>query len=118
MATAVRLKHRQTGIVKTGYCGFSWTSFFFGGLAALFRGDLAYGLGVLATGILLASFSFGLLWFVVSLGWAFIYNNNYTQRVCGELLILGKSVIRHTQAPGVAGGEEQGPRAVLRTVRR
>lgn len=81
MAHAVQLRHGKSRIVKNGYYGFSWTSFFFGGLAALFRGDIAYGLGVLVGGILAAAFSFGLLWFVVALGWAFIYNRNYTQRL-------------------------------------
>jgi|SRR5208282_5377155 len=81
MAHAVKLRHSKSGIVKNGYYGFSWTSFFFLGLAALFRGDIAYGLGVLAAGILAGAFSFGLLWLVVALAWAFIYNKNYTQRL-------------------------------------
>ena len=81
MATTVQMKHKQSGIVKNGYYGFSWTSFFFGGLPALFRGDVAYGLGVLVAGILFGAFSAGLLWFVVGLVWAFIYNKNYTHRL-------------------------------------
>lgn len=81
MATAVQMKQKNTGIVKPGYYGFSWTSFFFGGLPALFRGDLAYGLAVLAVGILMSLFSAGLLWFVVGLIWAFVYNKNYTHRM-------------------------------------
>jgi hypothetical protein len=81
MATEVPMVHRQTGITKNGFYGFSWTSFFFGGFPALIRGDLAYGLGILAVGLLAAAFSAGLLWFVVTIIWAFIYNRNYTQRL-------------------------------------
>jgi len=41
------------------------------------------------------------------------FNSLHAQRVCGELLILGKSVIRHTQAnslgtgASIVGREEQ-----------
>lgn len=38
MATVVMLKHPETGIVTKGFYGFSWTTFFFGCLPALFRG--------------------------------------------------------------------------------
>jgi hypothetical protein len=78
MATAVRLRQPQTGIVKTGYFGFSWTSFFFGGIPAMMRGDVALGVGLLIAGLVFGAFSAGLLWFVVGLIWAFIYNKRYT----------------------------------------
>ncbi len=81
MARSVQMRQKETGIVKNGYYGFSWTSFFFGGLPALFRGDIVYGVGVLIVGILAAAFSFGFLWLLVSLIWAFIYNKNYTHRL-------------------------------------
>lgn len=77
----MQLKHTQSGIVKNGYYGFSWTSFFFGGLPALIRGDIGYGLAVLIAAILAGAFSFGLLWFIVGLIWAFIYNKTYTHRL-------------------------------------
>jgi hypothetical protein len=81
MAKSVQMKHKQTGIIKNGYYGFSWTSFFFGGFPALFRGDIGYGLGILVAGLLVGAFSGGLLWFAVSLVWAFVYNKNYTHRL-------------------------------------
>jgi|ERR1035437_483140 hypothetical protein len=38
------------------------------------------------------------------------FNSLHAQRVCGELLILGKSVIRHTQAVAVArSGQASSP---------
>jgi hypothetical protein len=78
------MKHKQTGVVKSGYFGFSWTSFFFGGFPALFRGDLGYGLGVLVAAFILGGVSFGLLWFLIGLIWAAIYNKNYTHRLLQE----------------------------------
>jgi len=81
MAAAVQMKHKETGIVKTGYYGFSWTSLFFGGFPALLRGDISYGLAVIIAGVLFGAFSTGMLWLAVALVWAFIYNKYYTQRL-------------------------------------
>ena len=81
MAGVVAMKHPQTGIRKNGFYGFSWTSFLFGGFPALFRGDVLHGIGILAVGVLFGAFSAGLLWLLVGLVWAFIYNKNYTHRL-------------------------------------
>ena len=51
------MKHEKTGVVKKGFYGFSWTSFFFGGFSSLFRGDIMTGLIIL----LLSSLLFYLL---------------------------------------------------------
>ena len=80
MAATIQLKHAQTGIVKNGFYGFSWTSLLFGGFPALFRGDMGYGLAILLGGCLFAAVSYGTLWFVVSLLWAAFYNKNFTHR--------------------------------------
>jgi hypothetical protein len=88
VATAVRMRQPQTGIVKTGYFGFSWTSFFFGGFPALMRGDIWIGLAVLAGSLVASAFSAGLLWFVVGLIWAVIYNKMYTQKLLQQGFIL------------------------------
>lgn len=81
MAVAIHMKHEQTGITKYGFYGFSWTSFFFGGFPALFRGDIGYGLAILFGGCLFAAFSHGTLWFLVSVVWAAIYNRHFTHRL-------------------------------------
>ena len=70
MATTVMMKHPDLGIVKKGFFGFSWTTFFFGGFPALFRGDLFIGLLV----IIINFITFG----VAGLIWAFFYNKSYT----------------------------------------
>lgn len=80
MATAVRLFHPQSGLVRAGYVGFSWTSLFFSGIPAIVRGDVVVGLVVLVGTIALGAPSFGSLGFLVNLIWAFVYNRMYTAR--------------------------------------
>ena len=81
MAATIRMKHKQTGIIKQGYYGFSWTSLFFGGFPALIRGDILYGVIAIALGVVLGVASMGILAYAAWLIWAFIYNKNYTQRL-------------------------------------
>ncbi len=40
MAKKVALIHPQTGLMKSGYYGFSWTFLFFGWFVPVFRGEL------------------------------------------------------------------------------
>ena len=88
MAHKVRLKHPGTNLVKTGFYGFSWTSFFFGGIPAMMRGDVGIGLGLLAAGLVASAVSAGLLWFVVGLIWAFVYNRRYTSNLLENGYVL------------------------------
>jgi hypothetical protein len=80
MATPVRLYHPPSGLSRTGYVGFSWTSLFFSGIPAIMRGDVVIGLVVLVGTIALGAPSFGSLGFLVNLIWAFVYNRIYTTR--------------------------------------
>jgi len=41
MATRVKMKHKDTGLTKDGFVGYSWTTLFWGFWPALFRGDYA-----------------------------------------------------------------------------
>lgn len=73
MATIIMMKNPQTGIIKKGFYGFSWTTFFFGGLPALFRGDIKTGILVLIACLLTG----GVAGFI----WAFFYNKYYTLKL-------------------------------------
>lgn len=73
MATVVMMKHPQTGLIKKGFLGFSWTVFFFGGFPALFRGD--WGMGLLL--LVLVFFTGG----ISNLIACFLYNKHYTMRL-------------------------------------
>ena len=73
MATVVMLKQPQSGLVQKGFFGFSWTTLFFGGWPAIFRGDILVGVLL----IILQLCTFGL----ASLVWAFLYNKSYTRKL-------------------------------------
>ena len=70
MAKTVMLKHPQTGILKKGFYGYSWTTLFFSGFPPTFRGDIFMGLAV----ILLTMIT-GWLFPII---WGFFYNKRYT----------------------------------------
>lgn len=73
MATRVMMKNPQTGLIKKGYFGFSWTVFFFGGFPPMFRGD--WGTGLIL--IVLSIFTCGISNIIA----CFIYNKSYTTRL-------------------------------------
>ncbi|MDR1827328.1 MAG: hypothetical protein LBR29_03235 [Methylobacteriaceae bacterium] len=70
MAVLINMQHPQTGIIRPGYYGFSWTTLFFGGFPALFRGDAVTALAVSVFSVC----TFG----AAQVIWAFIYNRTYT----------------------------------------
>jgi hypothetical protein len=70
MAQVVMMKNPATGVVKKGFYGFSWTTFFFGGFPAIFRGQIGLGLIVCLVGLVTVG--------IGSFIWAFIYNKRYT----------------------------------------
>lgn len=87
MAEVIMMKHPQTGVIKKGFVGFSWTVFFFGWLAMVFRGDIILGLCLsLAT---VCSLLFNetqylahvLLIWLIQIVFAFTYNKSYTSRL-------------------------------------
>lgn len=70
------MQQPSTGIVKKGFYGFSWTTLFFGGFPAIFRGDLVEGILVLVANFL----TFG----VAGIIWAFVYNKRYTLKLINQ----------------------------------
>jgi hypothetical protein len=76
MANGSIIFENSFGGVKKAPIGFSWTTFFFGGIPALMRGHI--GLGLIQ--IIVQLFTFGLS----SIVFAFIYNKIYTKYLIGE----------------------------------
>lgn len=90
MATTILMKHPQSGIVKKGLYGFSWTTLLFSGFPAVFRGDLITGLVVIVLNML----TFG----VAGLIWAFIYNKKYTLGLVEKGYVMAGSEAENTLA--------------------
>lgn len=98
VATVVMMKHAQSGLVRKGFFGFSWTTLFFGGWPAIFRGDFIVG----AVFIILQIFTVGVAGFI----WAFLYNKNYTRKMLekGYQFADSEGVVSLAKASiGVAG---------------
>jgi hypothetical protein len=81
MATKINMLNPDTGLIKTGFYGFSWTTFFFDAFPALFRSDFItfVGVFVVLTIIAIATEGFGI--FLAMIVWAFMYNKYYTRRL-------------------------------------
>lgn len=73
MASVIMMQNPTTGIVKKGFYGFSWTTLFFGGFPAIFRGDLVEGVLVLVANFLSCG--------IAGIIWAFVYNKRYTLKL-------------------------------------
>jgi hypothetical protein len=81
MATQIRMRHRETGLVKTGFYGFSWTTLFFGSFPALFRMDFITFIGTFVVYVILGTLTAGIGAFIASIVWAFFYNSYYTRKL-------------------------------------
>lgn len=80
MAKRVQIIHPQTGLMKSGYYGFSWTFLFFGWFVPLFRGELIVAL----LHFVITVVTFG-IWQVII---AFLYNKQYMTRMLEKGYVL------------------------------
>jgi hypothetical protein len=103
MATQVRLRHPDTGIIKDGYFGFSWTTLFFGFLPALFRGDFITFIGAFVIIVILFFATFGIGAIIAQLIWAFMYNKYYTLRLLEKGYVFNGSPEVNRQAASELG---------------
>ncbi|MDB5777433.1 MAG: hypothetical protein JWP38_3566 [Herbaspirillum sp.] len=91
MAIRIALKHKETGIIKDGFYGFSWTTLFFGFFPALFRGDFITFIGGFVIYVIIAMMTFGIGAFFVGFIWAFMYNKYYTCKLIERGYVLAGS---------------------------
>jgi len=83
MAKKVALIHPQTGVMKSGFYGFSWTFLFFGWFVPLFRGELMIALLHFTITVITIG-----LWQII---FAFLYNKQYTTRLLEKGYVLNDS---------------------------
>ena len=79
----INIKHKESGMVKTGFYGFSWTYLLFGWFVPLFRGELVVG----ALHLLFTIVTLGLWQFIV----CFLYNKQYMTRMLTSGWVLDGS---------------------------
>ena len=80
MAKRIQLINPETGLMKSGYYGFSWTFLFFGWFVPIFRGELFISL----LHFVITVVTFG-LWQVII---AFLYNKQYMTRMLEKGYVL------------------------------
>ena len=73
MAQSIAIVHKESGMMKNGLYGFSWTYLFFGWFVPLFRGEL----GVAALHLLFSLVTLG-IWQLIA---CFLYNKQYMTRM-------------------------------------
>ncbi|SDZ07722.1 hypothetical protein [Tindallia californiensis] len=76
----ITLEH-ESGVKKEVKKGFSWTTFFFGFLVPLIRGDIKWAAIMFIVAAVIALPTFGLGVFLVDLVFAFIYNKTYAKEL-------------------------------------
>lgn len=115
MATRITMRHKDSGIMKEGFYGFSWTTLFFGMFPALFRGDFLTFIGGFVVLVIIAFLTFGFGALVCSFIWAFMYNKYYTRRLLERGYVLAGSEGDNQMAAaalGVSVAPPATPRAV------
>ena len=107
MAQIIRLKYKETGIIKKGFYGFSWTTLFFGGFPALFRQDFITFIGAIVVLALVGALTFGIGAGVCMIIWAFMYNKYYTRRLLERGYTFDDSPDRVAEACAALGVQPQ-----------
>jgi hypothetical protein len=103
MATRIALRHKDTGIVKDGYYGFSWTTFFFGFFPALFRADFMTFIGGFVVSVIIGIVTLGVGAWFIGVVWAFMYNKYYTRKLIERGYVLAGSDADNTLAAAALG---------------
>jgi hypothetical protein len=79
----ILIQHPASGILKSGYVGWSWSYFLFGWVVPIFRGEI--GIGILH--FLLTCITFGFFQIIMS----FLYNRQYMTRMLTQGWVLADS---------------------------
>ena len=75
----IKLVNKNTNVVKEVPEGYSWTTFFFGFLPALFRGDLKWAAIIFIAALAIGAITLGFGGLLVGPIFGFFYNKVYTR---------------------------------------
>lgn len=103
MATKIVMKHKDSGVLKNGYFGFSWTTFFFNFFPSLFRGDFMTFIGGFVISVIIGVITFGFGAFFINIVWAFMYNKYYTRKLLESGYVFNDSEGLNAQAAAAIG---------------
>lgn len=80
---SIKVRHKDSGINKNIFIGYSWTYFFFGFFVPIFRGEIGIGVFHLIFSIV----TFGVFQLIMP----FLYNKQYSHRMLNSSWILSDS---------------------------
>ncbi|MFZ4874349.1 hypothetical protein ACL9RI_04625 [Janthinobacterium sp. Mn2066] len=103
MAIRIALKHKESGVIKDGFYGFSWTTFFFGFFPALFRGDFITFIGGFVISLIIGFMTLGFGFPFIGFVWAFMYNKYYTRKLIERGYVLAGSEGDNAMAAAALG---------------
>ncbi len=80
---SIKVEHKESGIEKNIFIGYSWTYFLFGFFVPIFRGEIGIGIFHLIFSIV----TFGVFQLIMP----FLYNKQYSHRILNSSWILSDS---------------------------
>jgi hypothetical protein len=92
--TAV-LENPRTGQIRQAPVGFSWTMFFFGPFAPMFRGDWKWAVILFIIAIIVSAITSGILGWLPGVIGSFMWNKSYLNRLIADGFQL-KSMVGST----------------------
>jgi hypothetical protein len=103
MATKIAMKHKDSGVMKEGFYGFSWTTLFFGFFPALFRGDFITFIGGFVISVIIGIFTLGIGTLFIGIAWGFMYNKYYTRKLLERGYAFAGTESENTSAAAAIG---------------
>lgn len=103
MATLIHLRHKDSGIVKKAYYGYSWTTLFFGFWPPLFRGDFLMFLVAFVVNIILAALTYGIGNLLYGFVFGFFYNRLHARSLLERGYVLAGSHAENALAASALG---------------
>jgi hypothetical protein len=103
MATKIQMRHKENGLPKTGFMGFSWTTLIFGIFVPVFRFDWLTLVASIAVHMILAVTTLGIGNVIAWIVWSFYYNKYYTIKLIKKGYEFSDSLEANGRASAMVG---------------